>query len=83
MDQDIVNFIKNCEVCQCLDKTSQIRRGELQPVSFRDRPWEKLGIDIVDLFEKLQLHAGTSLPLLTITASGQKSCVHPSYLQRE
>ena len=47
-------FVKGCELCQSLDKYNCFRPGPLIPISLPDRPWLKLGMDIVRPFDNLQ-----------------------------
>ncbi|KAF0306283.1 uncharacterized protein FJT64_022160 [Amphibalanus amphitrite] len=47
--RDVTEKIRNCQQCQASDKvlSGAVSQAPLQPVPFPDRPWSKLGLDVV------------------------------------
>ena len=51
MDEQVENLVKSCIVCQSNDKSAKTHFAPLKPVSYPDKPWTKLAMDIVGPFE--------------------------------
>lgn len=51
MDNQVLNAISTCYLCQLNDKTSKTCPGPLQPVPLPGGPWQKSAINIVGSFE--------------------------------
>lgn len=41
------NAVRHCYICQAADKSAKPVFAPLQPVSFPEKPWDKLGLDII------------------------------------
>ncbi|XP_042146943.1 uncharacterized protein LOC121836189 [Ixodes scapularis] len=52
MDEDVENCIRSCAVCKASDKSAKTAVAPLQPVQWPEKPWEKLGMDIVGPMER-------------------------------
>nr|XP_037276784.1 uncharacterized protein K02A2.6-like [Rhipicephalus microplus] len=52
MDSDVESLVRNCAVCKASDKSAKTVRAPLEPVQWPEKPWEKLGIDIVGPMER-------------------------------
>lgn len=46
--QDTINYVKLCKTCACI-KPPPPNRAPLQPISNFDQPFDKVGVDILDL----------------------------------
>uniref|UniRef100_A0A5S6QCG5 RNA-directed DNA polymerase n=1 Tax=Trichuris muris TaxID=70415 RepID=A0A5S6QCG5_TRIMR len=47
LDREVEMFVRNCTICQTLDKTAVQYRTPLTPVPLQNAAWEKVAIDIV------------------------------------
>jgi len=46
LHQKVETFVKNCHICVQHDKTWKAKIPPVQPISWPEQPWTKLGIDI-------------------------------------
>lgn len=51
MDKLVESIISTCLNCQLNDKSAKTAPAPLQPIQLPDKPWEKVGLDIVGPFE--------------------------------
>lgn len=51
MDKQVESAVKNCHICLEADKSAKTSPVPLQPVEWPERPWQKLGLDIVGPLE--------------------------------
>ena len=51
MDKLVESIISTCLTCQLNDKSAETAPAPLQPIQLPDKPWEKVGLDIVGSFE--------------------------------
>lgn len=51
MDKQAESAVKNCHICLEADKSAKTSPASLQPIDWPERPWQKLGLDIVGPLE--------------------------------
>nr|XP_037268801.1 uncharacterized protein K02A2.6-like [Rhipicephalus microplus] len=51
MDKQTESAVKNCHICLEADKSAKTSPAPLQPIDWPERPWQKLGLDIVGPLE--------------------------------
>lgn len=52
MNAEVKQAVHACDICKTADKSTRTATTPLQPVPLPDRPWSKVGIDIVGPFER-------------------------------
>lgn len=52
MDKEVETSVQNHHLCLEGDKSSKTSPAPMQPVDWPERPWQKLGVDIVGPLER-------------------------------
>src|SRR3954469_16966751 len=47
MNNDVRQYVKSCDSCQCIKASQQVPGGLLQPLPIPTRPWEQVSMDFI------------------------------------
>ena len=47
MNNDVWNYVKSCNSCQCIKASQQVPGGLLQPLAIPSHPWEQVSMDFI------------------------------------
>ena len=54
MEQDIIQYVQNCEMCSRNKPSNRKQAGLLSPLPIPGRPWESIGMDFITHLPKTQ-----------------------------